>query len=186
MLWPTGCAQFYSSWSQRRLKLSSSHQVAVSISYHKLRFASAHIMLPRSSLFEIMASWLILMFRSSPVSCWFYRHASSCSNSCDKSGVLWQAYTQVIVGVIRLQPPEPRDSRARWIPQHLLRCNQSVMNAAARLVYLSPRSTNVTPLLRQHHWQNATQRIEFRVAILVSKSAHASAPYYLADLELCR
>jgi hypothetical protein len=66
------------------------------------------------------------------------------------------------------------------IPQYLLQRLQSVMNAAARLVYSSPRSSHITPFLRQLHWLKAKQRIEFKVAVLVYKCLHGSAPHYLS------
>jgi len=67
------------------------------------------------------------------------------------------------------------------IPQHLLRWLQSVMNAAARLIYSSSRFDHITPLLRQLHWLKAKERIDFKLAVLVFKSVHGSAPPYLAD-----
>ena len=71
------------------------------------------------------------------------------------------------------------------IPQHLLRRLQSVMNAAARLIYSSSRFEPITPLLRQLHWLKAKERIDFKLAVLVFKCVHGSAPPYLAD-ELSR
>jgi len=53
------------------------------------------------------------------------------------------------------------------IPQHLLRRLQSVMNAAARLIYSSSRFDHITPLLRQLHWLKAKERIDFKLAVLV-------------------
>jgi len=67
------------------------------------------------------------------------------------------------------------------IPQHLLRRFQSVMNAAARLIYSSSRYDHITPLLRQLHWLKAQERIDFKLAVLVFKCVHGSAPPYLAD-----
>ena len=49
-------------------------------------------------------------------------------------------------------------------------------------------STEVQPhysILRQLHWLKAKQRIDFKVAVLVYKCLHGSAPLYLAS-ELCR
>jgi len=71
------------------------------------------------------------------------------------------------------------------IPQHLLRRLQSVMNAAARLIYSSSRFHHIIPLLRQLHWLKAKKRIDFKLAVLVFKCIHWSAPPYLAD-ELSR
>ena len=71
------------------------------------------------------------------------------------------------------------------IAQHLLRRLQSVMNTAARLIHSSSRFEHITPLLRQLHRLKAKQRIEFKLAVLVFKCVHGSAPPYLAD-ELSR
>jgi hypothetical protein len=67
------------------------------------------------------------------------------------------------------------------IPAHLLQRLQSVMNAGARLIFSSSRFDHVTPLLRQLHWLKAPQRIEFKLAVLVYKCLHGSAPSYLVD-----
>jgi hypothetical protein len=71
------------------------------------------------------------------------------------------------------------------IPQYLLLRLQSVMNSAARLIYSSSRFSHITPLLHELHWLKAKERIDFKVAVLVYKCQHGSAPPYLAD-ELCR
>ena len=44
---------------------------------------------------------------------------------------------------------------------------------------------HITPLLRQLHWLEVKQRIEFKVVVLVYKCLQGSAPHYPAD-ELCR
>jgi len=71
------------------------------------------------------------------------------------------------------------------IPQHLLRWLQSVMNAAARQIYLSSRFDHIILLLRQLHWLKAKERMNFKLAVLVFNCVHGSAPPYLAD-ELSR
>jgi len=58
---------------------------------------------------------------------------------------------------------------------------QSVQNAAARLVTGAPRRDHITPVLRQLHWLPVKQRIDFKLAVLVSKSLHGLAPTYLLD-----
>jgi len=67
------------------------------------------------------------------------------------------------------------------IPQHLLRRLQSVMNAAARLIYSSSRFNHITPLLRQLHWLKEKERIDYKLAVLVFKWVHGSAPPYIAN-----
>jgi len=60
-----------------------------------------------------------------------------------------------------------------------------VMNAANRLIYSSSRFDHITPLLHQLHWLKAKERINFKLAILVFKCVHGSAPPYLADELSC-
>ena len=59
------------------------------------------------------------------------------------------------------------------------------MNAAARLIYPSSRFDHITPLLKRLHWLKAKERIDFKVAVLVYKCLHGTAPPYLAG-ELSR
>ena len=67
------------------------------------------------------------------------------------------------------------------IPLHLVRRLQSVMNAAARLVYSSSKCDHITPHLRQLHWLTVSCRIDFKLAVRVYKCLHGLAPSYLAD-----
>jgi len=67
------------------------------------------------------------------------------------------------------------------IPLHLVRCLQSVMNAAARLVFSSSNFDHITPHLRQLHWLTISWQIDFKLAILVYKCLHSLAPSYLID-----
>jgi len=64
---------------------------------------------------------------------------------------------------------------------HLLKCLQSVINSAARLVFSSSKLDHVTPLLRQLHWLSALWRIKYKLAVLAFKCLHGLAPSYLAD-----
>jgi len=63
-----------------------------------------------------------------------------------------------------------------------LRCLQSVMNAAARLVFCASRSDHVTPLLRRLHWLRTPERIVYKLAVLAYRCLHGLAPSYLADV----
>jgi len=57
---------------------------------------------------------------------------------------------------------------------------QSVLNAAARLVYNSRTDDRITPLLRDLHWLRVSERIQFRLAVLVFRCRNQTAPEYLA------
>jgi len=62
---------------------------------------------------------------------------------------------------------------------------QSVLNAAARLVFGTANSEHVTPLLRDLHMLRAPERIDYKLAVLVYRCLHGLAPPYLA-CNLCR
>ena len=58
---------------------------------------------------------------------------------------------------------------------------QSVLNAAARLVYSARRSECITPLLRELHWLRVPERVTFRLCILAYRCLYGTAPTYLAE-----
>jgi len=58
------------------------------------------------------------------------------------------------------------------IPSHLQDRLQSVLNAAARLVFSARRSERMTPLLRELHWLRVPQRITFRLSVLAYRCHH--------------
>ena len=52
------------------------------------------------------------------------------------------------------------------IPGQLQDRLQSVLNAAARLVFSARRSKRTTPLLRELHWLRVPERVTFRLSVL--------------------
>jgi len=58
---------------------------------------------------------------------------------------------------------------------------QSVLNAAARLVYSRRTSKHTTPLPRELHWLRVPERIQFRLCVLAYHCVHGTAPAYLSD-----
>jgi hypothetical protein len=58
---------------------------------------------------------------------------------------------------------------------------QSVLNAAARLVFAAHKFDHVTPYLRDLHWLKITERIQFRLCVLAFRCLHGTAPAYLAN-----
>ena len=67
------------------------------------------------------------------------------------------------------------------ISGHLLNRLQSVLNAAARLIYSANRSDSITPLLRKLHWLKVPERIEFRLCVPVYRCLEGFTPSYLAE-----
>jgi len=74
-----------------------------------------------------------------------------------------------------------RGATLAGLPARLLDRLQSVLNAAARLVYWSWKYDHVTPLLHDLHWLHVPERISFRLAVLVYRCQHGIAPPYLAN-----
>jgi len=67
------------------------------------------------------------------------------------------------------------------LPARQLNRQQSVMNSAARLVYSARRSEHVSPLVQELHWLCVSERIDFRLAVLVYRCINGTAPHYLAS-----
>ena len=66
------------------------------------------------------------------------------------------------------------------IPGHLVQRLQSVINAAARMIFLTSRYDNITPFLRQLQWLEAREQIDYKLAFLVYKCLHGTGPAYFA------
>ena len=58
---------------------------------------------------------------------------------------------------------------------------QSMLNAAARLVFSTRKHEAVSPLLRDLHWLRVPQQIDFKLAVLTYRCLHSTAPPCLAD-----
>jgi Reverse transcriptase (RNA-dependent DNA polymerase) len=67
------------------------------------------------------------------------------------------------------------------IPGRLTRRFQSVMNAAARMIYSTSRYEHISLLLSQLHWLKARERIDLKLAVIVFKYLNGTAPAYVAD-----
>jgi len=68
------------------------------------------------------------------------------------------------------------------VPAYLLRRLQSVLNAAARLIFHLKRSDHITDALVSLHWLRVQERIQYKVAVLAYRVLSGSAPRYLGPL----
>jgi hypothetical protein len=68
------------------------------------------------------------------------------------------------------------------LPANQLDRLQSVMHAAARLLYKTSRYASVTPLLRDLHWLRMPERIQYKLCLMVFKATHEMAPSYITEL----
>jgi len=92
---------------------------------------------------------------------------------------------QSLASSLILSRPDYGNATLAGIPSHLLSRLQSVMNAAARLIFSPSRFDHITPLLCHLHWLKDSDQIAFKCAVLVYKCLHGSAPSYLVN-ELCQ
>jgi len=69
---------------------------------------------------------------------------------------------------------------------YLLSRLQSVMNAAARLIFPSSKFQHITQLLRQLHWLKASERIAFEHAILVYTSVYTGPHLHTLSMSFVR
>jgi len=65
---------------------------------------------------------------------------------------------------------------------HLLDRLQSVLNAAARLIFSARKSEHITPLLSELHWLRVPERIQLGLCVLEYRCLHDTAPPYLAEM----
>ena len=67
------------------------------------------------------------------------------------------------------------------LPVNQLRRLQSVQNAAARFIFGLKHHDHVTAALVNLHWLRVPERIKFKVAVLVYRAIHDTAPVYLRN-----
>ena len=65
------------------------------------------------------------------------------------------------------------------LPVHLVRRLQSVLSASARLIYGLRRFDHVTDALLTLHWLSVPERVKFKLAVLMHRVLHGTAPDYL-------
>ena len=73
----------------------------------------------------------------------------------------------------------------RWLayqPICLIVSSLCVLNAAARSVAGLRQPDHITDTLASFHWLRAPERINFKLAVIVYRGIHGTAPRYLSDL----
>ena len=68
------------------------------------------------------------------------------------------------------------------LPDYQIKRLQKIQNNTARLIFRLKRSAHITPMLKQLHWLPVSQRIVFKILLLVYKSINENGPSYLTDL----
>jgi len=68
------------------------------------------------------------------------------------------------------------------LPKKWIRQLQLIQNAAARVLTKTKKVEHITPVLKSLHWLPLSQRIDFKILLLVYKSLNGLAPKYITDL----
>ena len=71
------------------------------------------------------------------------------------------------------------------VPKYVSKKQQSVQNAAARLITGSRKFDHITPILFELHWLPISEQIKFKIILLTYKTLHQQSPIYIQDL-ICR
>ena len=66
--------------------------------------------------------------------------------------------------------------------QKVLHQLQTIQNSACRVIFGLKKTDSVKEKMKQLHWLQIQQRIEFKIILFVFKSIHSSAPSYLSEL----
>jgi len=67
------------------------------------------------------------------------------------------------------------------LPASQLSRLQSVLHAAARLIYGVRRYDHVTPLLQQLHWLSVPEQVIFKLCVIVYRCLHGIGPEYFSE-----
>jgi len=78
--------------------------------------------------------------------------------------------------------PDYGNSVLVGLPAYLTRILQSVLNAAARLIFHLRRSDHISDALVCLHWLRVPERVEYKIAVLTHKVLCGTAPRYLGPL----
>ncbi|KAK6187795.1 hypothetical protein SNE40_005741 [Patella caerulea] len=90
--------------------------------------------------------------------------------------------TATLVRSLILSKLDYCNSLLTGISSELLQKLQKIQNSAARLVSKSPKCSSISPVLNSLHWLRISERIEFKILIIVYQCLHGNAPSYLREL----
>ena len=142
------------------------------------------LLLPRPPLFAILVS------TSTRISAWLHIPRQCRMAFCDEAIIRPPiCFKGGLLSLVRCNVrPTSLLSRVDYgnatlagLPARQLCRLQSVLHAAARIVFSARKYDHVTPLLRELHRLGVPERITFKLAFLVFRCLNGTAPVYIAD-----
>ena len=95
-----------------------------------------------------------------------------------------ESFTQLVVALV-LARLDYCNGVLAGLPASQLSRLQSVLHAAARLIYGVRRYDHFTPLLQQLHWLSVPERVTFKLCVMVYRCLHGiGAEYFSEDFKL--
>ena len=89
---------------------------------------------------------------------------------------------QILVAALVLTRLDYGNGTLVGVPTYLMDRLQSVLNAAARLIFNLKRSDHISDALISLHWLRVSERIQYKIAVTTYKVLHGTAPCYLGPL----
>ena len=130
----------------------------------------------------ILVSCLIRISRRSLTSTTFAKRSTFTWEESHQYGGICQPRPSFSLYVFVLSQLDYGNALLYGLPASRLTKLQRVQNAAARLIHQIRRRDSETPDLRSLHWLRVSQRIEFKIAVMVFSCLIGIAPTYLVDL----
>jgi len=91
-----------------------------------------------------------------------------------------ESFTRLVVALV-LARLDYCNGVLAGLPASQLSRLQSVLHAAARLIYSVCRYDHVTPLLQQLHWLSVPERVTFKLCVMVFRCLHGIGPEYFSE-----
>ena len=149
------------------LKWQQWNSIPVHGSFHQVgaRFVTVSIVNIRKCAIYFPWLWLLITI---VISHWRWRDwfHSNLKNKCESALIIKDNGNALFYG----------------LPQNQISRLQHIQNTAARVVTLSRKSCHMTPILKELHWLPVSQRIVFKLMLIVHKSVNNIAPIYISEL----
>ena len=68
------------------------------------------------------------------------------------------------------------------IPNTLMHKLQRVQNSATRIITMTLRYIQITPVLKEFHWLPFKYRVQYKTRTLTFKELHEQSPDYIRDM----
>ncbi|XP_063813349.1 uncharacterized protein LOC135051115, partial [Pseudophryne corroboree] len=186
----TECLSAISSWmTSSHLKLNISKTELIIFPPANSRYQpDISITVENSTIYPTPQTRCLGVILDSDLS--FVPHIQSVSRSCymhlkNISKIrpyLTQDTAETLIHALIISRIDYCNSLLTGLPKTRLSPLQSILNAAARLIFLARRSSSADPLCQSLHWLPVLYRIQYKILLLTHKAINQTTPTYLTSL----